>query len=391
MNYGYEQNPSGFVRLGVAGGPDWRRCNSQLLVPTDLADFLREEAEAEAEELFEVSHGEPAELWEENIETTESIDEGLTNRRIFDPEEVAAAIRGLEGEDRDVARRYKVLLSQAQIRDGWRKMPEIKMPELKRRLFELADRMPNFRDVIELLLSELALALSSSPGEFRVTPVLLDGPPGIGKTRLVREIAAALGVWFESIALATSSAGFMLTGTNRAWGNSRPGLIAEVMTQGVDATPVFLLDEVDKITNNYQAPVTPVLLELLEEESAKRFRDEGLEIRMDLGGAIFIATANEIGAIPRPLMSRLRIISARPPSVEERITIATGMSKKYENYGLLFPEALLLAMAERSSDLRELQRLIRDAAGRALYEGWVEVKMPQSKKSTSSVRSIGFV
>ena len=251
--------------------------------------------------------------------------------------------------------------------------------------------MPNFQAVIEVLLSELALALSAPPAEFRVTPILLSGAPGIGKTRFAREVAAALNVHFESIALATTSAGFALTGTSRAWGNSRPGLIAELMSQGEDATPVVLLDEVDKVSDNYQSPVTPVLLELLEEESAKRFRDEALEIRMDTGGVIFMATANDLGAIPPALMSRLRVVPVRPPTKQECLGIARGLSGQYEKYGLTFSDETLAVLVEQATDLRDLQRMMRDAAGRALYEGRREVQVsPGDAKAVVAVR-MGFV
>ena len=392
MNPFHEPLPPGYVRLGSDGGPTWRALGSKLLVPCDLASILREIDETAEEDLFDLSPERPeADLWEEIEAQAACFEPAPLYRQVFDPEEVAAAKKGLASEDKDVARRYALHLNHAERETGRRKMPEIKIPELKSRLLALAEKMPNFQAVIEVLLSELALALSVPAAEFRVTPILLSGAPGIGKTRFAREVAAALNVHFESIALATTSAGFALAGMSRAWGNSRPGLIAELMSQGEDATPVVLLDEVDKVSDNYQSPVTPVLLELLEEESGKRFRDEALEIRMDTGGVIFMGTANDLGSIPPALMSRLRVVPVRPPTKEECLGIARGLSAQYEKYGLAFSDETLAVLVEQATDLRDLQRMMRDAAGRAIYNDQRQVNAFPSDAKAPVVFKMGFI
>lgn len=392
MSHYHEILPPGYVRLGHEGGPTWRALGSRILVPSDLASLLREIEEAAQEDLFDLSPEPPAEdLWEEIEAQATCFEPAPLFRQVFDPEEIAVAKKSLASEEKDVARRYAQHLTHAEQEAGRRKMPDIKIAELKSRLLALAEKMPNFQAVVEVLLSELALALSAPPDEFRVTPILLSGAPGIGKTRFAREVAAALDVHFESIALATTSAGFALSGMSRAWGNSRPGLIAELMSQGEDATPVVLLDEVDKVTDNYQSPVTPVLLELLEEESGKRFRDEALEIRMDTGGVIFMATANDLASIPPALMSRLRVVPVRPPTKEECLGIARGVSGQYEKYGLTFSDDTLAVLVGQATDLRDLQRMMRDAAGRALYEGRREVQVTQGDAKAVVVFKMGFV
>lgn len=392
MDHFHESLPPGYVRLGSAGSAAWRALGSKLLVPFDLASILQEMDEAAQEDLFDLSPEPPTDdLWEEVEAQAGCFEPDPLYRQVFDPEAIAVATKGLTCEDKEVAKRYALYLKHAEQEQGRRKMPEIKIPELKTRLLALADKMPNFQAVVEVLLSELALALSAPPHEFRVTPILLSGAPGIGKTRFTREIAAALNVHFESIALATTSAGFALAGMSRAWGNSRPGLIAELMSQGKDATPVVLLDEVDKVSDNYQSPVTPVLLELLEEQSAKCFRDEALEIRMDAGGVIFMATANDLGTIPPALMSRLRVVPVRPPTKEECLGIARGIAGQYEKYGLTFYDETLATLVGQATDLRDLQRMMRDAAGRALYEGRREAQAPPGDTKAAAVFKMGFV
>lgn len=388
----HEPIPPGYVRLGAAGGHTWGALGSRLLVPSDLASMLKQMDEAAEEDLFDLSPEAPAEdLWEEIGAQAECIEALPQYRQVFDLQEIEVAMKGLVTEDKELAKRYALLLKNAEQNKGLRKMPNIKIPDLRCRLLALAERMPNFQAVIEVLLSELALALSVPHAEFRVNPILLSGAPGVGKTRFAREVAASIEAHFESIALGTISAGFALSGTSRGWGNSRPGLIAKLLSHGEDATPVVLLDEVDKITDNNQSPVTPVLLELLEEESAKSFRDEALEIRMDVGGVIFMATANDIGAIPPPLLSRLRVVQVRPPTDVECLGIARGISAQYEKFGLVFSDETLKVLVGQATDLRDLQRIMRDAAGRAIYNDQRQVNAFPSDAKAPAVFKMGFI
>lgn len=380
--------PDGFVRLGEHV---WGR-NTELLIPSALVPTLKHEQNT-SDDLFDEKPDAPVDepAADEVVAVPEAIKDDSASRQIFDPDEVAVAIERLKTEDGDVAKRYKVLLQEAQRDGGRRKMPKLGIAQMKESLTNLAEQMPNFEALIAVLRSELSVALSSAPDEFRVSPILMHGEPGIGKTLFAKAFAASLCVCFQPIALATASAGFCLSGSARAWGNSRPGILANVMCYEKSATPVTMLDEVDKISNSSQSPIVPVLLELFEEVSAKRFRDEAMEVRMDLGGVIFIATANDIDAIPKPLMSRLRVVDVRSPSQDERFRIAKSMSKPYEKFGLEFSADALSAMIEQAGDLRELQRIMRDAVGEALYSGWSDVRCPDSVNRNPMKGRIGFV
>ena len=114
----------------------------------------------------------------------------------------------------------------------------------------------------------------------------------------------------------------------------------------------------------------PTLLDLLEPDSARRFRDECLELEFDASQIIFIATANEIHGLPAPLCSRIRMVEIPPPTVEHRYQIAARIAGGFEDrYGVTFSDDILNRIAENQAiDLRGVQQMLRQAAGRALIE-----------------------
>nr|WP_242596961.1 AAA family ATPase [Rhodocyclus gracilis] len=209
--------------------------------------------------------------------------------------------------------------------------------------------------------------------DFRVSPIALYGVPGIGKTRFAREVAAILDVGFESIALGSTDAGFVLAGVSPGYSTTRAGRIAKLLAEGDAASPVVMLDEIDKARGDDRNPVVPTLLELLEADSARAFRDEGLEIRMDASRIVYLATANDPELIPAPLQSRLRMLEVAAPTQEQRRGILGNIANEFVGVGVGFPCFLLDRLAEADLDLRVLRRVLRESAGRTLARGGGEV------------------
>lgn len=298
---------------------------------------------------------------------------GLPSLPIFDPEAIAGAIERLAKEDKERAARLRLTLEEAGRYSGRRRLLSPAIPEMRERLQALGSSMPNFQAAIDLLVGELALAMAGPPETFRVSPIALYGAPGIGKTRFAREVAAILEVGFEAIALGATNGGFELAGVNAGYGNARPGRITRVLAKGEMALPVLLLDEVDKIGGDERYPILPTLLELLEADSARAFRDEALEIRLDASRIVYIATANEAEWIPAPLQSRLRMVEVSAPTAEQRRQIAERLTGEFLTIGISFPLLALDRLATADLDLRALQRLIRETAGRTLAAGRQEV------------------
>jgi ATP-dependent Lon protease len=253
----------------------------------------------------------------------------------------------------------------------------------------LQEEMPNFEGVIGLLAGELALALAGAPEKFRVTAICMNGAPGIGKTRFAKKVAHVLDVGFDAISMG-STAGFELCGTSSGYGNSKAGRIFQLLADGDSACPIVLLDELDKMAGDERYPVLPVLLELLEAESAHRFRDEALELRLDASKIIFLATSNEAEHIPGPLRSRLRVVEIQPPTPAQRREIARRIALEFEAMGLVFQPRVLDILAGVDMDLRAMHRFLRDQAGRALAEGKKEVRSDDIEWPVRVEKRIGF-
>ena len=155
------------------------------------------------------------------------------------------------------------------------------------------------------------------------TILCLTGGAGIGKTSLVLSIAEALGRKFEKISISGINSGFELNGLSKSYTSAMPGRIIKALAKLRCDNPVILLDEIDKVSENKtNGDIQGILLEILDPDDNKRFRDEYLEIEYDLSNIMFIATANYLKKISKPLLSRMEVITLDSYSVEEKIIIA---------------------------------------------------------------------
>ena len=178
---------------------------------------------------------------------------------------------------------------------------------------------PNFAEVIDHLTTDLMLQIRlKAPMCF--APLLLLGPPGVGKTAFVREFATRIGFVYEEQSIASMTSSFVLAGSHNTWGSADIGWVARrILELKDDQGIVFLLDELDKLQEaGRNHPVTPVLLSVLEPKQSAHFRDEFLSVPLDITPLIsWIATANEAHIIPSHLQSRLQIKQIREPSTAE--------------------------------------------------------------------------
>lgn len=155
------------------------------------------------------------------------------------------------------------------------------------------------------------------------TILCLTGGAGIGKTSLVLSIAEALGRKFEKISISGINSGFELNGLSKSYTSAMPGRIIKALAKLRCDNPVILLDEIDKVSENKtNGDIQGILLEILDPDDNKRFRDEYLEIEYDLSNIMFIATANYLEKISKPLLSRMEVITLDSYNVEEKIIIA---------------------------------------------------------------------
>ncbi len=228
-------------------------------------------------------------------------------------------------------------------------------------------------DVKERIVEHLAVrklrkerGLSDDTGRDSGAILLLVGPPGVGKTSLGESVARALGRQFIRVALGGVRDEAEIRGHRRTYVGARPGRIARALTEAGTMNPVFLLDEMDKVGNDWRGDPSSALLEVLDPAQNHTFRDHYLEVDLNLSEVLFIATANVIETIPGPLLDRTEIIRIDGYTDNEKVEIARDhlLPRQLRNTGLE-PEELtvtedaLAAIVDRytrESGVRNLER-----------------------------------
>lgn len=180
----------------------------------------------------------------------------------------------------------------------------------------LARQFANFDEVVELCKTRLRLFNLSSPKLIALPPILLSGPPGIGKTRFLKELASVLETNFYSLDFSTISSSFILNGGHSSWADSKPGFISDSLRQSDYANPIILLDEIDKVGDKKYDPLG-CLYALLERHTAKDYKDEYLGIEMNMSYLLWFATANYPDLIPAPIRSRMTEVQINTPDEQQ--------------------------------------------------------------------------
>ena len=353
----------------VTGFSLYRGDDVSFFLPTAILEELKKQAQAVAIARFEAeAERKQAAAYEAEMkkqmqqaspaEKVVKSKPGARDIEILTPSamsELQTNVLRMDSAQRQTAKRIKDEFEMSENR--YRTIPGIKSADI----LALTAQFENMVEPIKQLAGEVELMNRLPAKDFQITPILLLGGPGIGKTAFAMALSKTLGVPFKKINGAEPS--FALSGSHPTWTKSAPGVVMEQLALHDCAAPLFLVDEVDKPSGD-RYPLSSALLNLLEPENATAFQDEFFQVNLNARHAIWILTANTTESVSAPLLSRMNVFNIPSPGIQQRSRIIEAeLDKLRTRTGADVKAAegevrLLAGLA--NLDLRQITRIVRD-------------------------------
>ena len=244
------------------------------------------------------------------------------------------------------------------------------------------------------------IAVLNLRGDLKSPILCLYGPPGVGKTSLGKSIAAAMGRKYVRMSLGGLHDEAEIRGHRRTYIGAMPGRIIKNIQKAGASNPVFVLDEIDKVTQNtVNGDPASALLEVLDPEQNSAFHDNYLDLDYDLSKVLFIATANDLNTIPRPLLDRMELIEVSGYITEEKIEIAKRhlIPKEKDNTGLGNEKKLaftkqaiekIIEQYTRESGVRQLENQIDKALRKLAFRKAKDGELPYTKITPDEIEDL---
>jgi len=325
------------------------------------------------------------------VHTAYKLEENHFAMRLCDTQALDAALLAAQdkGFDNPRVKAFLARLSDEPIERA------LARPPTEAALSALSMKFPNFSEVVTYLQRRAALCRLPPMGPMVFPPLLLDGPPGVGKTAFSKALAAVFGVPMVVMQMSQSTGPFALGGLDAMFVSGGPGQLVRTVALGSHVDPVIVLDELDKTpASSSHDPLGP-LFTLLDREAARSYVDEGLRLPLDLSWVKWIGTTNRVERLPEALRSRCRIFSIAPPTPAQGRGIAQALYAdllRAQPWGRHFDAKLSDAVAEAvaAHTPRTMARALHDALGEAAIAGRRSL-LASDFPSLAPRRSAGFL